>query len=185
MNATRKMTVAVLALGLAAFVGCANEPEPTTPAEATPDAGDPQAGKGEDSPGIAINPCELLDADEVGDALEQPVGEGERNKQTCTWISTEDEDVKFSLIAYDRGRTPRETCDDYFDKAGAEMVEGLGFKAAYSEEDGFSAFTRSGDFAVEGIPACLVLAPTPREQIEVDGLKALVEMIAGRPPFAD
>ena len=181
MKATRKTAGAVLALGLLVLGGCASDGG--TGAEATASAvSDPNAGKGADSPGIAIDPCDLLDADEVGEALGQEVGKGTRDEQTCSWTAKDDEDLSLSLIAFDRGRTPRETCDAYFGRAD-RMIEGLGIRASYSEEEGFVAFTRSGDFAVEGIPACLVLDPSQEGTPSVEELQGLVETIIGREPF--
>jgi hypothetical protein len=183
MNATRKMAVTVLSLGFV-LTGCSSDKNSTTPSAATTveGEGDPNAGKGEGSPGIAINPCTLLTAGEVGDALSVPVEKGVRKKQVCTWTSTKDEGVSLALTAYDRGRIPRESCDEYFGRAD-EMIKDLGIKAGYSEKDGLSAFTRSGDLAVEGIPACLVFDPTPPDQASVEDMKDLVKVILGRPPF--
>ena len=181
MKVKRRSAGVLLAIGFLALAGCASDDDPNTEATASA-VSDPNAGKGADSPGIAINPCDLLEADEVGEALGEEVGEGVRDEQVCKWTSTEDEDLSLSVTAFDRGRTPRETCDAYFGRAD-RMIEGLGIRASYSEEEGFVAFTRSGDFAVEGIPACLVFDPSQEGTPSVEELQGLVETILSREPF--
>ena len=183
---------AALTLVFLVFSGCAeDEPATTTPTDPAPAAEQTPQQTRDPNPvgntGMAarypIDPCELLTAEDVGDALGQPVGDGERDNRICTWTSSEDDAVSVLLTAHGEGQKPRAVCSDL--EESGEPVEGLAHpmaqEASYSDAEGLSVFTG------ENLPAhsCLIFVSSPREALGLDDLKALAEIALENHPFKE
>ena len=127
-----------------------------------------------------IDPCELLTAEDVGDALSEDVGSGKRDNRACKWTTT-DGSVSLTVVANGEGQKPRNVCSNLAERG--EPVEALREpqEAAYSDEYGLSVFT--GD----KLPAhsCLIFLVSPREKLDVEALTELAKIALKNHPFRE
>lgn len=143
----------------------ADEPRPTAASQATePPAGDDEEEEDEPAPsGGGINACELITAEEAGEALGGPAGQPEQGSigegfSQCLWRIEGGDELSSAIVIQARGDTSRDDFDRLVEENSPEVagevieVEGLGDVAREQvatfvlEGDAMVVVTVTGEF---------------------------------------